>query len=171
MVYKITATGEGMESMNLTFKGVPDYRRWSRSMVDVREKTIVVPMLSVRSRVLYLVFTWIPLTKQLVRDWGNDFVPSDIAANIVVAREFLDQQPAPDRRMLGFLQEIRVAGKKIAEYLRYYDGLCAELHDALQHFDKTCYMCCAVLISLKNTLRYILLFVSSRYRSVVTWSK
>ena len=35
-----------------------------------------------------------------MRDWGNDFVPSDIAANIVVAREFLDQQPAPGRRML-----------------------------------------------------------------------
>ena len=138
MVYEITATGEGMESMNLTFEDVPDYRQWSRSMIDVREKTIVVPMLSVQSRVLYLVFTWIPLAEQLVRDWGNDFVPSDIAANIVVAREFLDQQPALDRHMLGFLQEIRVAGKKIAEYLRYYDGLCAELHDALQHFDETC---------------------------------
>ena len=73
-----------------------------------------------------------------MRDWGNDFVPSDIAANIVVAREFLDQQPAPDRRMLGFLQEIRAAGKSIAGYLRYYDGLCAELHDALQHLDETC---------------------------------
>ena len=77
-------------------------------MIDVREKSIVVPMLSVQSRVLYLVFTWVPLTEQLVRDWGNDFVPSNIAANIVVAREFLDQQPAPHPRMLYLLQEICV---------------------------------------------------------------
>ena len=40
--------------------------------------------------------------------------------------------------MLGFLQEIRVAGKSIAKHLQYYDGLCAELHDALQHLDETC---------------------------------
>ena len=107
-------------------------------MIDFREKTITIPRLSVQSRVLYLVFTWIPLTEQLVQDWGNDFVPSNIAANIVVAREFLDQQPAPDCHMLGFLQEIRVTGKSIAGYLRYYDGLCAEHHDALQHLDETC---------------------------------
>ena len=104
-------------------------------MIDVREKTIVIPMLSVQARVLYLVFTWIPLTEQLVQDWSNDFVPSDIAANIVVAREFLDQQPAPDCCMLSLLQEIRVEGRPIAEFLQYYDEVCAKFH---QRLDETC---------------------------------
>ena len=138
MVYEITATGEGMRLMNLSFEDVPHYQRWGRSMNDVREKSIVVPTLSVQSRVLYLVFTWVPLTEQLVRDWGNDFVPSDIADNIVVVREFLDQQPAPHPRMLDLLQEIRVEGKSIAEYLQYYDGLIAEVHEAFQHLDESC---------------------------------
>ena len=88
-------------------------------MIDVREKSIVVLMLSVQSRVLYLVFTWVPLTEQLVQDWGNDFVPSDIADNIVIVREFLDQQPAPHPCMLDLLREIRAKGKSISEYLRY----------------------------------------------------
>ena len=138
MVYEITATGEGMKLMNLTFENVPHYRQWGRSMNDVREKSIVVLTLSVQSRVLYLVFTWVSLTEELVRDWGNDFVPSDIAANIVVAREFLDQQPAPHPRMLDLLREIRVKGKSISEYLRYYDGLIADVHEAFQHLDESC---------------------------------
>ena len=109
-----------MESMRLTFEDVPDYRRWSRSVIDVREQTIVIPMLLVQARVLYLVSTWIPLTKQFVRDWGNDFVPSDITVNIVVARQFLDRQPPPNPGILRILREIRAK----------------DLHDALRRFNK-----------------------------------
>ena len=86
MVYEINATGEGMESMDLTFEDVPEYQWWSRSITEVREETTFIPTLSVQASVLYLVSTWISLTKQFVRDWGNDFVPSDITVNIVVAR-------------------------------------------------------------------------------------
>ena len=138
MVYEITATGEGMRLMNLTFENVPHYRRWGRSMNNAREKSIVVPTLSIQSRVLYLVFTWVPLTEQLVRDWGNDFVPSDIADNIVIVREFLDQQPAPHPRMLDVLREIRAEGKSISEYLRHYDRLIADVHEAFQQIDESC---------------------------------
>ena len=144
MVYEITATGVEMRLMNLSFEDVPHCQRWGRSMNDVREKSIVVPTLSVQSRVLYLVFTWVSLTEQFVRDWGNDFVPSDIANNIVVVREFLNQQPAPHSCILDLLQEIRVKGKSIAKYLQYYDGLIAEVHEVP---------------------------VPSRYRSVVTWGE
>ena len=127
-----------MESMNLTFEDVPDYQRWSRSIIDVREKSIVVLMLLVQSRVLYLVFTWVSLNEQLVRDWGNDFVPSDIANNIVVVREFLNQQPAPHPCMLDLLREIRAEGKSISEYLRYYDRLIADVQEAFQQIDESC---------------------------------
>ena len=84
------------------------------------------------------LMNWVPLTEQLLRDWGNDFVPSDIADNIVIVREFLDQQPAPHPRMLDLLREIRVEGKSISEYLQYYDGLIADVHEAFQHLDESC---------------------------------
>ena len=64
--------------------------------------------------------------------------------DIVVVREFLNQQPAPHSCILDLLQEIRVKGKSIAKYLQYYDGLIAEVHEVP---------------------------VPSRYRSVVTWGE
>ena len=124
MVYEINATGEGMESMDLTFEYVPEYRRWSRSVTEVREEATFIPTLLVQARVLYLVYTWIPLTEQFVQDWGNDFVPSNITVNIVVARQFLDRQPAPNPGILCILREIRAEG--------------FPLHDALRCFDKAC---------------------------------
>ena len=133
MVYEITATGEGMESMSLTFKDIPEYRRWSRSVIDVREKTIFIPTLLAWARVLYLVSAWIPLTKQFVQDWGNDFVPSDITVNIVVARQFLDLQPAPNPSVLSILQEIRAEGFPLHDALRHFDGAYVE---ALRRIDK-----------------------------------
>ena len=63
---------------------------------------------------------WIPLANQFVQDWGNDFVPSNITANMVEARQFLDWQSPPNPAILRILRELRAK----------------DLHDALRHFDK-----------------------------------
>ena len=120
MVYRINVTGEGIKSTSLTFKDVPKYRRWSRNVTDVREETTFILTLSVQARVIYLVSIWIPLTDRFVQDWGNDFVPSDITANMVEARQFLDRQPPPNPAILRILRELRAE----------------DLHNALCCFDK-----------------------------------
>ena len=104
MVYQINVTGEGIESMSLTFKSVPEYRRWSWNITNVRNQTTYVLALSVQARVIYLVSTWIPLADLFVQDWGNDFVPFDITANMVEARQFLDWQLSPNPALLRILQ-------------------------------------------------------------------
>ena len=110
-----------MESMELTFEDVLEYRRWSRSVTEVREETTFIPTLLVQARVLYLVSTWIPLTEQFVRDWGNDFVQSDVMVNIVVARQFLDRQPPPNPGILRILREIRAKGFPLHNALRRFE--------------------------------------------------
>ena len=56
-----------------------------------------------------------------MQDWGNDFVPSDITVNIVVARQFLDRQPPPNPGILRILQEIRAKGFPLHDALRRFD--------------------------------------------------
>ena len=121
MVYEINATEEGTKSMDLTFEDVPEYRQWSRSVTEVMEETTFIPTLLVQARVLYLVSTWIPLTEQFVQDWGNNFVPSDITVNIVVARQFLDRQPAPNPGILRILREIRAESFPLHDALRRFN--------------------------------------------------
>ena len=120
MPHRVNITGEGIRSMSLTFEGVPDYQRWIQHVGDVRNKAAYIMTLLVQARVIYLLFTWIPLADLLVQDWGNDFVPSDITDNIVEARQFLDQQPPPNPALLRILRELRTK----------------ELHAALRRFDK-----------------------------------
>ena len=92
--------------MDLEFTNVTEFQRWYQHVTDIRkEATTVLAIRFEEAKVIYLKYTFIPKVEQLVQEWGNDFVPSDITTNLEIARQFLGRSPPPNPALLRILQE------------------------------------------------------------------
>ena len=106
MPYRTHVTGQGVQPMDLEFTDIPQYQRWIRHVTDIRSgATAILALRFQEAKIIYLHCTWIPNVEQLVHEWGNDFVPSDITANLENARQFLDQSPPLNPALLRILRE------------------------------------------------------------------
>ena len=98
-------TGDGLKSMILTFENFSKSRDWMRQASKIRSNTTTIQEQEYEESVaINLYYTYVPLVKTFVQEWGSDFVPSDIKFNLEEARKFWDQSP-PNPHFVNTIME------------------------------------------------------------------
>ena len=81
--YRTHVTGEGIESMDLTFNNFGKCQDWVLQVSKIRSNTTTIQEQEYEESVaISLYYTYVPLVEKFVQEWGSDFVPSDIVFNL-----------------------------------------------------------------------------------------
>ena len=92
--YQIFVTGDGLKSMNLEFEDSFKSQVWQQQVTKIRSMTtIIMKQKYEESQNISIQYTFLPLVEEFIREWGVDFVTSDIELNLEIARQFLVKSP------------------------------------------------------------------------------
>ena len=81
--YQIFLTGDGLKSMTLEFEDSFKSRVWERQVTKIRSKTTIIQKQKYEeSQKISIQYTYLPLVKEFIQEWGVNFVPSDIEFNL-----------------------------------------------------------------------------------------
>ena len=92
--YQVFITGEGLKSMSLEFEDSFKSQVWQRQVAKIRNiTTIIMKQKYEESHNISIQYTFLPLVEEFIREWGVDFVTSDIELNLEIARQALVKSP------------------------------------------------------------------------------